>query len=106
MSWENEKAPLWDLNKDKGPLEGNNEKPTGSSTNKKDGKKKRTNKIVYYEMDSSTSPSPSSGEDNTSKHCQEIRLNLCLITLHLITLAFLVIPMPNYMLYVIEPPKL
>ena len=40
------------------------------SGTKKEGKKKRLKKIVYYEVDSSTSPSPSSEEETTSR-CHE-----------------------------------
>jgi hypothetical protein len=38
---------------------------------KKDGNKKRIKKIVHYKTNSSTSPSPSSGEESSSKRHEE-----------------------------------
>jgi hypothetical protein len=46
---EKDKAPLKDKTEDKKPVD-----------SKKDGKKKQAKMTVYYEIDSSTSPSPSS----------------------------------------------
>jgi hypothetical protein len=58
--------------KDKAEDKMKDDKLTDSHRTKNDGKKKRVQKIIYYDIDSSTSSSMSGKEESSSKHRQKM----------------------------------